>query len=52
MQNPVILLLKSAENQRMVEMMARLIPAANDDSGGDNQRVYAQCRFYWPSPVY
>lgn len=29
-----------------------LIPAANEDQGGDNQRVYAQTYFWWPSQVY
>lgn len=26
-----------------------LYHVANDDAGGDNQRVFAQCYFWWPS---
>lgn len=28
-----------------------LYHVANDDAGGDNQRVFAQCYFWWPSNI-
>lgn len=43
---------QTTSSKQMLKMLAKLVPAANDKDGGDNQRLYAQNRFYWPSPIY
>lgn len=52
MKEPVNSEFRNTSAEKMLRMMAKLVPAANDNTGGDKQRAYAQNRFYWPSPIY